>query len=84
MEEVALAKIVAHWLSFGPPLLLAAVPAAALLGMSGEALGRTLLTLAIGTPGLAALAVAVASLTAGLRQAARLAHCCCCRSPFRC
>jgi heme exporter protein B len=33
---------------------------------------RTLLTLAIGTPGLAALAVAVASLTAGLRQASAL------------
>jgi heme exporter protein B len=72
MEEVALARLVAHWLGFGPPLMLAAVPAAALLGMSGEALARTLLTLAIGTPGLAALAVAIASLTAGLRQASAL------------
>ncbi|GAA4024445.1 heme exporter protein CcmB [Sphingomonas swuensis] len=73
MEEVALAKLVAHWLSFGPPLLLAALPAAALLGMDGAALGRTLLTLAIGTPGLAALAVAVASLTAGLPRSGALA-----------
>jgi heme exporter protein B len=72
MEEVALAKIVAHWLSFGPPLLLAAVPASVLLGMPAGALGRTLLTLAVGTPGLAALAVAVASLTAGLRQSSAL------------
>lgn len=72
MEEVALARIVAHWLGFGPPLMIAAIPASVLLGMSPEALSRTLLTLAIGTPGLAALAVAVASLTAGLRQASAL------------
>jgi heme exporter protein B len=73
IEEVALAKILAHWLSFGPPLLLAALPASALLGMGPESLGRTLLTLAIGTPGLAALAVAVASLTAGLPRSGALA-----------
>lgn len=72
MEEVALAKMIAHWLSFGPPLLLAAMPASVLLGMQPDALTRTLITLAIGTPALAALAVAVASLTAGLRQAAAL------------
>jgi heme exporter protein B len=72
-EEIALSKILAHWLSFGPPLLLAALPAAALLGMSGDALVRTLITLAVGTPGLAALAVAVASLTAGLPRSGALA-----------
>ena len=72
MEEVALARIIAHWLGFGPPLLVAAVPASVLLGMSPDALARTLVTLAVGTPGLAALAVAVASLTAGLRQASAL------------
>ena len=72
MEEVALARIIAHWLGFGPPLLVAAVPASVLLGMSPEALTRTLVTLLVGTPGLAALAIAVASLTAGLRQASAL------------
>ncbi len=72
MEEVALAKIVGHWLTFGPLLLLAALPAAGLLGLDGPTLGRTLLTLAIGTPALAALAVAVASLTAGLAASAAL------------
>jgi heme exporter protein B len=71
-EEIALAKIVAHWLTFGPPLLLAALPGAALLGLDGAALGRTLVSLAVGTPALAALAVAVASLTAGLRGSAAL------------
>ena len=71
-EAVAAAKILAHWLTFGPLLLLAALPAAALLGLDGALLGRSLLTLAIGTPALAALAVTVASLTAGLRGAAAL------------
>lgn len=71
-EAVAAAKIIGHWLTFGPLLLLAALPGAALLGLDGTLLARTLVTLAIGTPGLAALAVAVASLTAGLRGASAL------------
>ena len=39
-ELVALAKIAAHWTSFGPPLMLAALPASALMGMDGAALAR--------------------------------------------
>ena len=72
-ESVGLAKIVAHWLTFAPLLLVAAVPGSALLGMDGESLRRSLVALAIGTPGLAALAVAVAALTAGLPRAGSLA-----------
>ena len=72
-ESVAIAKIVAHWLIFAPLLLLAAVPGWALLGLGGEALQNTLVALAVGTPGLAALAVAVAALTAGLSRAGALA-----------
>jgi heme exporter protein B len=72
-ESVALAKIVAHWLSFAPLLLIAAIPASALLAMNGAALARTEIALAIGTPGLAALAVAVAAVTAGLPRAGSLA-----------
>jgi heme exporter protein B len=64
---VAAAKIVAHWLAFAPSLMAAAVVAAGLLGLSAETLGRVELGLLIGTPGLAALAVATAALTAGLR-----------------
>jgi heme exporter protein B len=70
---VALAKWVAHWLAFGPPLLLAAVPAAGLFGMPGEALLTLEIGLAVGTPALAALAVAAGALTAGLRGAGALA-----------
>lgn len=72
-ESVALAKIVAHWLTFAPLLLIAAAPASALLAMDGASLARTELALAIGTPGLAALAVAVAAVTAGLPRAGSLA-----------
>ena len=72
-ESVAAAKIVAHWLTFAPLLLIAALPAAPLLAMDVEALRRALIALAIGTPGLAALAVAVAAVTAGLPRAGALA-----------
>ena len=72
-ETIALAKLVAHWLSFGPPLMLAAIPASALMKLPGEILWRLELGLAIGTPGLAALSVGVAALTAGLRRSGALA-----------
>jgi len=72
-EAVAAAKIVAHWLSFGPPLMIAAFPAAALLKLDGATLGRLEAGLAIGTPGLAALGVMTSALTAGLRGAGALA-----------
>jgi heme exporter protein B len=72
-ETIALCKIVAHWLTFGPLLLVASAPAAALLAMDGSSLGRSEIALAIGTPGLAALAVAIAGLTQGLPRAGALA-----------
>ena len=72
-EAVIAVRVVAHWLSFGPPLMLAALPAAALLGLDGERLAIVELGLLAGTPGLAALGVTVAALTAGLRGGAALA-----------
>jgi heme exporter protein B len=72
-EAVGGAKIIGHWLTFGPLLLIAAVPASFLVGLDGPALLRSLVSLAIGTPALAALAVAVASLTAGLPRSGALA-----------
>ena len=72
-EAVAVAKMIAHWLSFGPPLMLACLPAAALLKLDGATLGRIEAGLAIGTPGLAALAVTTSALTANLRGAGALA-----------
>jgi heme exporter protein B len=72
-ESLAFAKIVAHWLTFAPMLLIAAVPASALLAMDGASVAQTEIALAVGTPGLAALAVAVAAVTAGLPRAGSLA-----------
>jgi heme exporter protein B len=72
-ESIGFAKIAAHWLTFAPLLLVAAIPASALLAMDAASLARTELALAIGTPALAALAVAVAAVTAGLPRAGSIA-----------
>ena len=39
-ETVVLARLVAHWIGFGPPLMVATLPAAALLKLSGETILR--------------------------------------------
>lgn len=70
---IAAAKIMAHWLGFAPPLIVASAIAGGLLGMSGETMVRAALSLAIGTPALAGLGVATAALTAGLRGAGAIA-----------
>ena len=72
-ESVAFGKIVAHWLTFAPLLLIAAVPASTLLAMDGKSLLQTEIALAIGTPALAGLGVAVAAVTAGLPRSGSLA-----------
>ena len=71
-EAVMAVRVLAHWLSFGPPLMIAALPASALLGIDGETLRLVEWGLLAGTPGLAALGVMVAALTAGLRGGAAL------------
>ena len=72
-EAVGAAKMIGHWLTFGPLLLIAAIPGSLLVGLEGEELMRSLVSIAIGTPALAALSVAVAALTAGLPRAGALA-----------
>jgi len=72
-EAIVAVRVLAHWLSFGPPLMLAALLAAALLGIDGPTLRTVELGLLAGTPGLAALGVVIASVTAGLRGGAALA-----------
>ena len=71
-EAVMMVRLVAHWLSFGPLLMLAAIPASALLKLEGETLRLLLLGLLAGTPGLAAVGLMIAGLTAGLRAGAAL------------
>jgi heme exporter protein B len=72
-DEVTIAvRLLAHWLSFGPPLMLAALPASALLGLDGATLRTVELGLLAGTPGLAAIGLIIAALTVGLRGGAAL------------
>jgi heme exporter protein B len=72
-ESIAAAKLAGHWLSFGPLLMIAALPAAALTHLSAPVLLRLEAGLLAGTPGLAALSLIVAALTAGLRSTGALA-----------
>lgn len=72
-EAVVFVRVIAHWISFGPPLMIAALPAAALLGLDGADLRIVELGLLAGTPGLAAIGVMIAALTVGLRSGAGLA-----------
>lgn len=71
-ESVALAKLGGHWLSFGPPLMIAAFPAAALMGLPEAVLWRLEVALLIGTPALAALTLSVSALTLGLKGTSAL------------
>ncbi|TIX51358.1 heme exporter protein CcmB [Alteraurantiacibacter aquimixticola] len=67
-EMVVAIRLLAHWLSFGPFLMLAAIPASALVGIDGETLRIVEIGLLAGTPGLAAIGVIIASVTVGLRS----------------
>jgi len=72
-ESIAAAKIAGHWLTFGPLLLISAILGALLLDLAPDQLPQLLIALFVGSLALAALAVAVASLTAGLPRAGALA-----------
>ena len=72
-EALGAAKIAGHWLAFGPLLLASALVGALLLRLPPQQLPTLLGALAIGSLGLAALAVAIAALTAGLPRAGALA-----------
>lgn len=71
-EALLLVRILAHWLSFGVPLMLAAPISAGLLGLDGQQLWTVEVGLLLGTPGLAAIGVTIAALTAGLRAGSAL------------
>jgi heme exporter protein B len=71
-ESVAMAKLIAHLIGFGLPLLLATIPGAGLLGLSGERWLRLVTGLAIGAPGLAGLSVMIAAITLGQRGSGAL------------
>ncbi|MDD1611927.1 MAG: heme exporter protein CcmB [Methylococcaceae bacterium] len=65
---LVLAKVIAHWLVTGLPLLLVAPLLAIFLGLPNHALGVLLLTLLLGTPVLSLIGGIGVALTVGLRR----------------
>ncbi|MGR8999247.1 MAG: heme exporter protein CcmB [Gammaproteobacteria bacterium] len=65
---LVLAKIIAHWLVTGLPLLIIAPLLAVFLGMPTHSLGILLLTLLLGTPVLSLIGAIGVALTVGLRR----------------
>lgn len=68
LEAVVAAKIVAHWITTGLPLLLAAPVLALLLNMPGDAFWVLIVALALGTPSLSLVGAIGAALILGARR----------------
>lgn len=71
-ESIAAAKLFAHAIGFGLPLLLATLPAAALLNLDNATVQRLVLSLAIAAPALAGLSVTIAAIMLGSRSTSAL------------
>jgi heme exporter protein B len=68
LEQVALAKFLAHWLSTGLPLTLLSPLLALFFGLPGEGTEMLVLSLLIGTPAVSAVGAIGASLTLSLKR----------------
>ena len=68
LEQVALAKFLAHWLSTGLPLTLLSPLLALFFGLPGTGTEMLVLSLLIGTPAVSAVGAIGASLTLSLRR----------------
>ncbi|AGB78787.1 heme exporter protein CcmB [Enterobacteriaceae bacterium strain FGI 57] len=69
LPGVVMAKVLAHWMMTGLPLLLVSPLAALLLGMNAHSAGVLFLTLLLGTPTLSFIGSVGAALTVGLKRA---------------
>lgn len=68
LPYVVMAKVLAHWMMTGLPLLLVSPLAAMLFGMNAHSTGVLFLTLLLGTPTLSFIGSTGAALTAGLKR----------------
>ena len=68
LELVVLAKVLAHWLTTGLPLIVAAPVLAVLLNMSMEGFAVLMISLLLGTPILSLIGSVGAALTVGLKR----------------
>ncbi len=68
MEGIVSVKALAHWLTTGLPLVLAAPVLGVLLNLPGPGFGWLVLSLALGTPALSVIGTFGAALTVGLKR----------------
>lgn len=68
LELIVLAKVAAHWLLTGFPLILTAPILAALMNMPGEGYVTLIAAMAVGTPTLSLVGAVGAALTLGARR----------------
>ncbi len=68
LPVVVIAKVTAHWVATGLPLVVLSPLAALLMGLNGHAALTLMLTLLLGTPTLSFFGALGAALTAGLRR----------------
>ncbi|MBT5050146.1 MAG: heme exporter protein CcmB [Rhodospirillaceae bacterium] len=68
LEMVALGKAIAHWLTTGLPLLIAAPFIGLLYGLPEDGYGVLLVTMALGTPTISLIGTVGAALTLGARR----------------
>lgn len=68
LEMVVLAKVLAHWLTTGLPLIIAAPALAILLNMSMQGFAVLIISLLLGTPILSLIGSVGAALTVGLKR----------------
>ena len=68
VSVLVLAKVLAHWLITGLPLLVISPLLGVLLGLPGDAIIILLVTLALGTPVLSLIGAVGVALTVGLRK----------------
>ncbi|MGK2286961.1 heme exporter protein CcmB [Pedomonas sp. V897] len=68
LESVAVAKMIAHWLTTALPLVILTPIMAAMLNAPVEVWGTLLLGLLLGTPALSAIGSVAAALTVGVRR----------------
>lgn len=68
LELTIIAKVLAHWLATGVPLLLATPFVAMLLNLPGHAMAMMMLSIALGSPALSFIGAIGAALTVSVRR----------------
>jgi heme exporter protein B len=68
VEMIVVAKTLAHWVTTGLPLVIAAPVLGLLLNLEPEGFGALMLTILIGTPALSFIGAIGAAITLGIRR----------------